>query len=372
MLDWVAEEVSRLVLADGLPPAEIALLAPFVSDALRFSLEERLARYGVALQTHRPSRQLREEPAARCLITLAKLAHPAWRRPPPQADVAQALVQAIADLDPVRATLLATGTYRIIDGQPVLMPFQQLSPLLQERISFVLGGRYDELWKWLQLYSTANHERSSTMQTPVDLPESLDYFFSQLFGEILANAGFGFHRNLAAGAAAAMLIESVRKFKLALRSSLWGPGPDPDLGSEYVDMVEQGVVAAQYVSSWQLRSPNAVLLVPAYTFLMMNQPVRIQFWIDAGSLAWYERIFQPLTHPYVLQRGWIQGRPWTDQDEVLARDEALARLTLGLSRRCRERIYLAYCGLNERGYEQQGPLLQAVQRLLRPQDRSRQ
>jgi len=138
MLDWVAEEVSRLVLADGLPPAEIALLAPFVSDALRFSLEERLARHGIALQTHRPSRQLREEPAARCLITLAKLAHPAWRRPPPPADVAQALVQAIADLDPVRATLLATGAYRIVDGQPVLTPFQQFSPPLQERISFVL------------------------------------------------------------------------------------------------------------------------------------------------------------------------------------------------------------------------------------------
>jgi len=182
--------------------------------------------------------------------------------------------------------------------------------------------------------------------------------------EILTQAGFGFRRNLAAGAASAMLIESVRKFRLALATPT-ELAAGLELGPEYVDMVEEGVVAAQYISNWQLRPAEAVLLVPAYTFLMMSRPVRVQFWLDAGSSAWHERIFQPLTHPYVLQRGWPPGAVWTDEDEVRARDEALSRLILGLSRRCRERVYLAYCGLNERGYEQQGPLLRAVQRLLR-------
>jgi hypothetical protein len=113
-----------------------------------------------------------------------------------------------------------------------------------------------------------------------------------------------------------------------------------------------------------------VLLVPAYTFLMMNQPVTVQFWLDAGSRAWFERIYQPLTHPYVLRRDWPQGRVWADEDEVRARQEALSRLILGLTRRCRQRIYLAYSELNEQGYEQQGPVLQAVQRLLRGWERS--
>ena len=130
-------------------------------------------------------------------------------------------------------------------------------------------------------------------------------------------------------------------------------------------MVERGVVAAQYVSSWQTDGKDALLLVPAYTFLMMNQPVSVQFWLDAGSSAWYERIFQPLTHPYVLRRDWPQGEIWADEDEVRVRDQALARLVLGLTRRCRQRTYLAFSELNERGYEQQGPMLRAVQRLLR-------
>jgi hypothetical protein len=144
-----------------------------------------------------------------------------------------------------------------------------------------------------------------------------------------------------------------------------GPGVKVDLGLEYIDMVERGVVAAQYVASWRIRPEDAVLLVPAYTFLMMNQAVTVQFWLDAGSRAWFERIYQPLTHPYVLRRDWPEGQVWTDEDEVRVREEALSRLILGLTRRCRRCVYLAYSELNERGYEQQGPLLQAVQRMLR-------
>jgi hypothetical protein len=193
---------------------------------------------------------------------------------------------------------------------------------------------------------------------------------SALFGEIVSQPGFGFHGDLDSGATAARLIESIQKFRQGFAPLPLPDGAEgQDLGLEYVDMVERGVVAAQYVSSWHLQAEEAVLLVPAYTFLMMNQPVRVQFWLDAGSTAWLERIYQPLTHPYVLSREWPQGAVWTDEDEVRVRQGALARLILGLARRCRERIYLAYSELNERGYEQQGPLLQAVHRLLRDLNR---
>ena len=363
MLDWVADEISRLKVDEGVRPGEIAILAPFVSDALRFSLAEALQHYGIPTRTHRPSRELREEPAARCLLTLAKLAHPGWRRPPPPADVAQCLAAAITDLDPVRAHLLAGIVYRIKDGQPVLTPFHQIVPETQERISYLLGGRYDELWQWLA-EARATGEAGSG--------DGLDHFLSRLFGEILSQPGFGFHRDFDAGAIAANLIESVQKFRQTFPPFPMDgdQGADTDVSIQYVDMVERGVVAAQYVSSWQVRPEDAVLLVPAYTFLMMNQPVTIQFWLDAGSPAWFERIYQPLTHPYVLRRDWPEAQVWTDDDEVRVREEALARLIIGLARRCRQRIYLAHSELNEQGYEQQGPLLQAVQRLLRRQAQS--
>jgi hypothetical protein len=375
MLDWVAEQISRLVLEEKLPAGEIAVLAPFLSDALRFSLAERLSRYHIPVRTHRPSRELREEPAAHCLLTLSRLAHPAWHRPPPAADVAHALMLSIADLDPVRAHLLTDIVYRVRDNQPSLTPFHQIVPETQHRISYLLGTRYDELRSWIEGYV---HETKGG-----DAAGPLDHFLSALFGEVLSQPGFGFHRHLDAGATAANLIESVQKFRrsffqfppenLPFQDPVEGPHEqlrdDPNL--EYIDVVERGVVAAQYIASWQIRPENAVLLVPAYTFLMMNQPVTIQFWLDAGSRAWFERIYQPLTHPYVLRRDWPQDRVWADEDEVQAREAALARLILGLARRCRRQIYLAHSELTEQGYEQQGPLLRGVDRLLRARRETR-
>ncbi len=353
MVDWVVEEISRLVLEEGRAPADIAVLAPFVSDSLRFLLSEKLARFSIQVRTHRPSRELREEPAIRCLLTLAKLAHPEWLRPPHLSDIAQALAFSIADLDPVRSQLLTRTVYRTKDAQPALSPFYIIGPQMQQRISYLLGARYDVLRQWIQQY----------VEAPAG-PMRLDIFIGRLFGELLSREGFGFRGNLDAGEMAANLIESVDKFFLALPNQDGAAG-DNGKSLEYVDMVERGVIAAQYISGWQDPSGDAVLLLPAYTFLMRNRPVAVQFWLDAGSRGWFERIYQPVTHPYVLRRDWPEGETWDDENEVRVREEAFSRLVLGLARRCRERIYLAYSELNERGYEQQGRLLLAVQHLLR-------
>jgi hypothetical protein len=223
MLDWLADRVSRLVHEDGLAPGNIAVLAPFLSDALRFALTEKLDEFGIPVRTHRPSRQLREEPAARCLLTLAKLAHPGWRRLPPPADVAHSLSLSIAELDPVRARILADIVYRTKGGQPALTPFHQIVPAMQERISYLLGGRYDELRQWLQT-NTAQAGAASPLP-------GLDHFLSRLFGEILSQPGFGFHGDFDSGGVAANLIESIRKFRLAFDStSEQGSDTQLDLG----------------------------------------------------------------------------------------------------------------------------------------------
>ena len=130
-------------------------------------------------------------------------------------------------------------------------------------------------------------------------------------------------------------------------------------------MVERGVIAATYIQNWQLEPANAVLMAPAYTFMLINHPVDYQFWLDVGSGGWWERLYQPLTHPYVLRRDWPADRVWGDEHEFAARQLALGRLVLGLVRRCRRCIYLGISDLGEQGYEQRGPLLQAVQRVLR-------
>ena len=354
MLDWIAGQIDALVHQEGLAPGEIVVLAPFLSDSLRFSLVNRLERLDIPARSHRPSRSLREEPAALCLLTLAMLAHPEWGLLPTKFDVAYTLMQAIAGMDLVRAQLLAEIVYRVREGLPTLSSFDQIAPETQERITYLLGTRYEHLRLWLLGY----HQDAQAAEAGGEL----DHFLSLLFGEVLSQPGYGFHYSYDAGEVTANLVESVQKFRWVAAPDLAQAGIP--LGKEYIEMVQDGVIAAQYIGSWQLQAEDAVLLAPAHTFLMSNRPATVQFWLDVGSRSWAERLYQPLTHPYVLSRHWHPGVTWGDADEVEANQQVLHHLAIGLLRRCRQRIYLGLSELGEQGYEQRGPLLRTYQRVL--------
>jgi len=352
LLDVVVDEVEVLLAntEEEISPSEIVILAPYLSDALRFSITNRLEARGIPWRSHRPSRSLRDETASQALITFAALAHPYWNIYPPKFDIAYALMQSIDGLDLVRAQLLADIVYRQRDL--ALTSFDNIKPDVQERITFSVGNRYTTLRDWLLAYREG-------------MPLPLDHFFRKLFGEVLSQAGFGYHRNFDAVRVAGSLVESVKNFRMTMEPSIVNKDrPAFDLSREYIAMLEDGVIAASYVESWRSENKEAVLVSPAHSFLMMNRPVTYQFWLDPGSSGWYERLSQPLTHPYVLSRAWEPGRIWSDADEVQSSKAAMARLISGLLLRCRERVYLGISDLGESGFEQRGELLRAFQKVL--------
>jgi hypothetical protein len=282
-------------------------------------------------------------------------------------------------MDLVRAQLLTEVVYRVRDGAPILGSFAAIEPVMQERITFLLGGRYEGLRAWLRAQADERRRTKDERHIPaargpsslvVRHSSELDHFLARLFGELLSQPGYGFHGNFSAGEVTANVIESARKFRQVMARAGGGAqaanvGQKQSLAQEYIALVQEGVVAAQYVRSWRRQPTDAVLLAPAYTFLMSNQPVEHQFWLDVGSSGWWERLNQPLTQPYVLSRTWQAGAQWTDLDEYAARQEALHALALGLVRRCRTQIHLGLSELGEQGVEQRGPLLRAIQRVLR-------
>ncbi|MBI5823382.1 MAG: ATP-dependent helicase [Chloroflexi bacterium] len=344
MLDQVVGKIMQL-LNSGMPPSEIVVLAPYLSDALRFSITNRLEEKKIPWRTNRPSRSLRDETASQTLLTLSALAHPHWNVHPNKYDVAHALMFAL-NTDLVRAQLLTDIIYRQKDIK--LSTFEEINPEMQERITYALGERYANLRMWLMNYRE-------------DAPLPLDFYMRKLFGEVISQSGYGFHENMDAVRIAASLIESIKKFRNAMENQdLSGF----DLGREYLTMLADGVIAAQYLESWRSENKDAVLVAPAYTFLMMNRPATVQIWIDPGSSGWVERLSQPLTHPYVLSREWEQGKLWMDSDEVTNETDSLARLVGGLLSRCRERIILAMSDLGESGFEGRGVLLRAFQKVL--------
>jgi hypothetical protein len=353
MLDWTVKQIADLIQQQHVSPSKIVILAPFLGDALRFALEERLQRQGIPTRSLRPSRSLNEEAVTRGLLTLAALAHPQWQIVPPQADATQAIILSIDHLDPARGHLIAERLYVSRSGRAELRPFDNLKPDLQERIGFEVGAKIDRLREWLLAYA----------QTEPSPP--LDLFFARLFGEVLSQPGYGFHRQIDPGRITAQIVESARKFRQTVNPDPYAPTIDPNVGRDYARMVSAGVVAATYIESPYAEKADAVLLAPAYTFLLSNESVSYQFWLNAGSPAWWERLYQPLTHPYVLSRQWPPDKKWGDEDEVAARQATLLRLVRGLLRRCRTRVYLAISTLNEQGFEERGPLLTLVQQVLR-------
>ncbi len=339
MLETAAKEVAR-VIENGTPAAEIAILAPYLTDRLRFSLTELLAAKKVNTRVLRPSRTMQQESAIRCLLVLARVAHPGWQMPPLRADFTAMLSTAIKDLDPIRAGILAEIVQPRRDDAALPGDFASIHLSAKERITFTFGELYSELRDWLINYAT-------------EPPLQLEYFFSRIFGELLTRPGFGFFGDQEAGKVTANLIESARKFRQAVQGVL----ASDEIPQEFISAVDQGLISAQYLRSWEAPQEAAVTLAPAYSFLLQNRPAAVQVWLDVGSNAWYERLEQPLTHPFVLSRQWQQGDVWDDAREAQENRQALLRLVQGLARRCTSQILLMHCEVGEQGYDQSGALI---------------
>ena len=108
-----------------------------------------------------------------------------------------------------------------------------------------------------------------------------------------------------------------------------------------------------------------MLIAPALTFLVSGLSVDYQVWLSVGSSGWYERLEQPLTHPYVLSRAWLEGKKWTSEEESRVSNANLEMIVSGLLSRCRKGIILGLSEYNQAGQEEKGLLLLRLQSLLR-------
>lgn len=356
MMRWVAEEVAKLV-GTGVAPGQIALLAPYVSEVMRFAIQEELAQRGIGLQLLRPATQLRDDPVIRGLLVLLWLAHPDWelemrgqRYRLPREDVALTLEVCLASLDPVRARYLASlalgddRRLRALSGEQAGIEGADLARLW-ERVGFQVRERYETLRQWLETYQQGAPTRPHIL-------------LSRLFGDLLSHPGYGFYQNPEAARAYGRLVESLSKFTDAVATE---SGEETRVAREYVQLMLAGVASAEYLLDWpRPPHPEAVLLAPAYAYITRDVRSAYQFWLDLGSDGWWNRPNQPLTNPHVLSRHWPPGRPWRDIEEEASRREALGRLLIGLAARCQTGIYLAFSELGLDGSEQRGRLQMAV------------
>ncbi len=348
MLAAVADTVNNLITNDGKKAGEIVILAPYLSDALKFSLTNLLDQRQIPSYTSRPSRMYIEDPAVKCLLTFAKLAHPEWEIPISHYNLRDALVQVIPELNIIRADLVTQTLFTPSRSFVGLRSFDSISSTtMQERITFAVGEKIEKIRDYLNEYQSGENQ-------------PLDIFFSRFFGELLSQKGFGLFNNMQAAESIAQLIYSVKTFRQFLGNVF--SRDDISSGIEFIKTLEEGLLPSVFFPRQQ-KYDNAILIAPAHTFLMENRPVEYQFWLDIGSLGWWERLNQPLTNAYILRRDWRPGDLWTHPLDYDANQEHMQRVINGLMNRCRKKVYTYSVQVNERGSEQRGPLLKAFQML---------
>lgn len=347
MMEEVAREIARLV-REGVAPDEIAVIAPYVDGVLRFTLREALGAEDVPVRVVRRYQLLRDEPIVRAMLTLAAVAHPEWDVQPASFDVTEGLHLLISGLDFIRARLLVQQLYAADAGE--LRPVAEADPDAVERIAQPVLERYADIQQWLADYRNQ------------DAHEPLDHFLRRLFEMLMRGPDRPTQLPPGATEVAAKLVASARHF----RQQAPALGVEQPLGRHYWEMVQQGVVSAQYLIEEQPvgGEPQAVLLAPIHSYLLSGHHARYQFWVDAGSIDWWRPPYQVLSNPFVLASRWPAGATWTEAQDYTMRNDILARIVRGLSERCRDGIFICASDMESSGSPQESsPLLRVITRI---------
>ena len=348
MIDGMVEKIDQLVRA-GTPLNKIAVLSPYLSDVLKFAITEKLAKKDIIPHTSRPSRKYLSSSAIKAIFTLAKIAHPAWDLTVSHFEFRECLMRLIKNLDVIRAEQTAKALLGKNETGQFFRSFDALTNLeLQETITFSIGQDLVQISTWLANYAAAGFS-------------PLDIFTQRLFGEVLSQPQFALHSDFDAANDIARVIRSIRTFR-AFSASIF-KFDEQALGKAYIESVEKGLLPSSFASIHN--DGNGVLISPAHTFLMQNRAVDYQFWLDIGSLGWWERLYQPLTNPYVYQKKWEEGSGWNENREFAVNQEMMAKLVNGLLLRCQRGVFASIVQTNEFGAQNSGPLLKAFQKLAR-------
>jgi hypothetical protein len=348
MVKSVCLQVQELVESRQAEPGDIVILAPYLSDALNFSLQTYMDQFRIPTFDYRPSRKYLDDPAVRSMISLAKLAHPQWEMSLSRYELRDTLLCCFKDMDIIRADLIARTLFNptLKDGE--LRAFDTITNrVTQERITFYHGENLELLRGWLGDYQSKD-------------PQPLDVFISRIYGEVLSQSNFRFFEDFASANSIARLITSIKNFRYFSTAFL-----DEDeifCGAEYIRSIQTGLLPSAFFDPREEPS-DAVFIAPAHSFLMQNRRVAYQFWLDIGSLGWWERLNQPLTNPYLLNRSWDGSQQWTIAHEYAANKATMLKIVQGLLNRCTRQVTVCSVSINEQGTEQRGPLLRAFQSL---------
>jgi hypothetical protein len=339
-------EIVAGLLDDGRLAKDIAIIAPYLDGALRYSLAKAFKEQGIPYYLLRRRSSPRDEPHIRAWLTWLALAHPGWGIQPVEYDVAEAFGLSIFGLDPARAQLVTERLYA--PGASTLLPISELPQEIVERV----GRRQVTLVEDLRLWLDQNGDD----RLPVDI------FLHRLFNDLLAQRAYQPETDLASAAVCDWLVKTAGRLRRA--AAPLGLDSPAQVGQALIEGIFQGLVTADPPDLGDPPNPDGVMISTIYGYLLAGPPVQVQVWLEAAATGWWDIPRQPLSNAFVLAQSWRPERPWTAEEDYKIRDQLLSRIVRGLTSRCTGAVILANSDLDRRGVRQEGRLWQALRPVL--------
>lgn len=342
--------LNDIIEKDNVHPRDIAIITPYLDEALRYTLTHALQQARLPYFLLRRRSSPREEPRIRAWLTWLALAHPAWGIRPTPYDIAEALTLSIHGLDPARAQLLTDRLYAPEQGR--LLPIGDLPDAQVNRVGADMAALVEELRLWL--------ENSAANGAP-----PLDAFLHSLFNDLLAQRRFHPEPDLAGAAVCDWLVQAAGRLRHA--AAAIGLHTAADVGAAFINGIHYGLVTANPPELGEPPDPDGIMISTIYGYMLAGRPARVQVWLETAATGWWDIPKQPLSNAFVLAQSRPPDLPWTTGEEFNIRNELLTHLIRGLVVRCQDGVILANSDLDRRGIRQDGILWRALQPVISKQ-----
>ncbi len=341
MIEELVAYLAGLVAAGEVAPAEIAIIAPYLDGALRYTLLKAMGEAGLPNRLLRRRISPRDEPRVRAWLTWLALANPSWEEHPSPYDVAEALTLSVYSLDPARAALLVSHLYR--REAPALRPVDELPAPIVDRVGQEDVELVEELRVWLE---------SQGSETPFDI------LLHRLFAQLLSQPRFQPVPDPAGAAINEWLVGSATRLRQSAKAM--GFPSMGEVGAAFINSIYHGLVTANPPDLGDPPDPDGIIISTIYGYLLAGGPVKLQVWLETAATGWWDIPNQPLSNAFVLAQSRDSHEPWTADQDFAIRNELLSRIVRGLTNRCSGSIILATSDLDRRGQRQDGPLWRAL------------
>ncbi len=360
LLRQTTDYIIHLVKNEKIDPADIAIIAPGLDEIARYSFLEIFSAHNIPIEPLNEQRPLISSALIRGLLTLLCLIYPHLGRLADRDAVAEMLVilsqkpvnsndqirRLQAEIDPVRAGLLAEYCYYLAEQNPHLLPYENYTRW--DRLGYHATTAYSDICHKIE--NLKNLVKQGENASPlVILDQAIEDFFAN--GNILPFEQLSALREL---------METAQHFwevDLRLRQNGDIVADETATIAQFIYLLRRGTITAnpRPMKLFGHKKSN-ITLANIFQYRSLRSRHKYQFWLDAGSILWTKGGASDLFGAQFFLRNRL-GKPLTTNEENEEDQARLQRILRDLLGRVETKVYLCHSDLSVTGTEQNGALL---------------